>query len=113
MALQPLNTSLDVWADQMRLGTLVDRNAVDSDTASEIGRWIREEAHPSRFGRMVMGLYLAFISVAEEVLAAHGLDRSQDPLTDFARVEVDAKGRSTKTLTFRVPKEVPGQWKLV
>jgi hypothetical protein len=99
------DTRLDSWAAEIGLGSLAGRRAKRTTRAAQILDFVGAEAHPERFGRMLIGLYLAFVSVAEEVLSAVGKAASADPLTEFERVETDSRGRAAKTLTFLVPQE--------
>jgi hypothetical protein len=100
--LAPVPTDLEHWLEELRLEPLRGRAAEETDAVREILAFVAENAHENRLGRMIIGLYLSFVSVAEGVLAAVGRSSSADPLGEFERVTTTARGSKAKTLTFVV-----------
>lgn len=100
--LAPVPTDLEHWLGELRLEPLRGRAAEETDAVREILAFVAENAHEDRLGRMIVGLYLSFVSVAEGVLEAVGRERSEDPLHEFEWVRTARRGSRAKTLTFVV-----------
>jgi hypothetical protein len=85
---------LDDYLSELSLDSLSGIEARRSREVDALIAQIRRDAHPDRGGRMLIGLVMAFVSIAEQVLAIRDEDSLEDALEHVERLSVYETGRN-------------------
>jgi hypothetical protein len=98
--------ALDPYLKALSLESLRGVKAEESKAVGGLVRQIREEARPDRGGRMLIGLAMAFVAIAEQTLSILGLGSLDRVLENVERLEVYGsgrnKGRKVNSLIFEI-----------
>jgi hypothetical protein len=98
--------ALDAHLKALFLESLEGITANESRAVRNLARQIREEARPDKGGRMLIGLGMSFIAIAEQTLSILGLACLDRVLENVERLEVYEtgrnKGRKVNSLIFEI-----------
>lgn len=93
--------ALDDYLDALGLQSLAGVEPADSDSVER--SLMNLSLKVPRGGKQLIGLGIAFASMAEEAIRVSGSTEVDEPLERFGRDEVDSKGRPVNTLNLRMP----------
>jgi len=98
--------ALDLYLKALSLERLRGTKAHASKAVRDLVGQIQEEARPDKGGRMLIGLAMSFVAIAEQTLSILGLDNLDRALENLERLEVYEsgrnKGRKVNSLIFEV-----------
>jgi hypothetical protein len=102
-------TTLDPYLAKLRLGHLEGIEPRRSMAVDALVEQIRRDAKPDKGGRMLLGLAMSFVAVAEQVLATLHEESLDDALEQLDRVETyrsgRTKGQKANSLVFEVEED--------